>query len=119
MLNRIMEPCSFILHRAINMTLQVAPFGGVKQSGLGREGSKYGMDDYLEVRLILCLLFSFSGLSRLYNTNPIASVFFYNNISQQRASFQLFFNSKFSVNIFGFKLQDSELYPLIEDITSY
>jgi len=29
--------------------LQVAPFGGVKQSGLGREGSKYGMDEYLEV----------------------------------------------------------------------
>lgn len=28
---------------------QVAPFGGVKQSGLGREGSKYGMDEYLEV----------------------------------------------------------------------
>jgi len=30
--------------------MQVAPFGGVKQSGLGREGSKYGMDEYLEVR---------------------------------------------------------------------
>lgn len=29
--------------------LQVAPFGGFKQSGLGREGSKYGMDEYLEV----------------------------------------------------------------------
>ncbi len=27
-----------------------APFGGVKQSGLGREGSKYGMDDYLETK---------------------------------------------------------------------
>lgn len=31
--------------------MQVAPFGGVKQSGLGREGSKYGMDEYLEVSL--------------------------------------------------------------------
>ena len=28
----------------------VAPFGGVKESGFGREGSKYGMDDYLEVK---------------------------------------------------------------------
>ena len=31
-----------------------APFGGVKQSGLGREGSKYGLDDYLEVKYV-CL----------------------------------------------------------------
>jgi succinate-semialdehyde dehydrogenase/glutarate-semialdehyde dehydrogenase len=31
-----------------------APFGGVKQSGLGREGSKYGLDDFLEVNYI-CL----------------------------------------------------------------
>ncbi|WP_448566492.1 NAD-dependent succinate-semialdehyde dehydrogenase [Thalassotalea ganghwensis] len=31
-----------------------APFGGVKQSGNGREGSKYGLDDYLEVKY-LCL----------------------------------------------------------------
>ncbi len=31
-----------------------APFGGVKQSGLGREGSKYGMDDYLEMKYV-CL----------------------------------------------------------------
>nr|MBA3916761.1 aldehyde dehydrogenase family protein [Terriglobales bacterium] len=31
-----------------------APFGGMKQSGLGREGSKYGMDDYLEVKY-LCM----------------------------------------------------------------
>ena len=29
---------------------EVAPFGGVKQSGLGREGSKYGMDDYLCIK---------------------------------------------------------------------
>jgi succinate-semialdehyde dehydrogenase/glutarate-semialdehyde dehydrogenase len=30
----------------------VAPFGGVKQSGLGREGSKYGVDDYLEIKYV-------------------------------------------------------------------
>lgn len=29
-----------------------APFGGVKQSGLGREGSKYGIEDYLEIKYI-------------------------------------------------------------------
>jgi succinate-semialdehyde dehydrogenase/glutarate-semialdehyde dehydrogenase len=33
---------------------EVAPFGGVKQSGLGREGSKYGIDDYLVVKY-LCM----------------------------------------------------------------
>ncbi|MBP6115917.1 MAG: NAD-dependent succinate-semialdehyde dehydrogenase [Neisseriaceae bacterium] len=32
---------------------EAAPFGGVKQSGLGREGSKYGMDDYLEIKYVL------------------------------------------------------------------
>ena len=32
----------------------VAPFGGVKESGLGREGSKYGIDDYLEIKY-LCM----------------------------------------------------------------
>jgi succinate-semialdehyde dehydrogenase/glutarate-semialdehyde dehydrogenase len=33
---------------------EVSPFGGVKQSGLGREGSKYGIDEYLEMKY-LCL----------------------------------------------------------------
>ena len=32
---------------------EMAPFGGVKESGSGREGSKYGMDDYLEIKYIL------------------------------------------------------------------
>ncbi len=31
---------------------ELVPFGGVKQSGLGREGSKYGIDDYLEIKYI-------------------------------------------------------------------
>jgi succinate-semialdehyde dehydrogenase / glutarate-semialdehyde dehydrogenase len=38
---------------------EVAPFGGVKQSGLGREGSHYGMDEFVEVKY-LC----FGGLDR-------------------------------------------------------
>ncbi|HSH84539.1 MAG TPA: NADP-dependent succinate-semialdehyde dehydrogenase [Guyparkeria sp.] len=33
---------------------EVAPFGGVKESGLGREGSKYGIEDYLEIKY-LCM----------------------------------------------------------------
>ncbi|HWL28684.1 MAG TPA: aldehyde dehydrogenase family protein, partial [Burkholderiaceae bacterium] len=33
---------------------EVAPFGGVKQSGLGREGSVYGIEDYLEMKYV-CL----------------------------------------------------------------
>ena len=34
------------------ISTEVAPFGGVKQSGLGREGSHYGMDEYLELKYI-------------------------------------------------------------------
>lgn len=36
------------------MSNEVAPFGGVKQSGLGREGSRWGMDEYLQTKY-LCL----------------------------------------------------------------
>ncbi len=41
------------------ISTEVAPFGGVKESGIGREGSKYGIDDFLEVKY-LCL----AGLDR-------------------------------------------------------
>jgi succinate-semialdehyde dehydrogenase/glutarate-semialdehyde dehydrogenase len=34
------------------ISTEVAPFGGVKQSGLGREGSHHGIDDYLELKYI-------------------------------------------------------------------
>jgi len=40
------------------ISTEVAPFGGVKESGLGREGSKYGLDEFLEVKY-LC----FGGVS--------------------------------------------------------
>ena len=33
---------------------EVAPFGGIKQSGVGREGSHYGIEEYLELKY-LCL----------------------------------------------------------------
>ena len=36
------------------LSTEVAPFGGVKQSGIGREGSKYGVEPYLEVKY-LCM----------------------------------------------------------------
>ncbi len=36
------------------ISTEVAPFGGVKQSGLGREGSHYGLDDYMELKY-LCM----------------------------------------------------------------
>lgn len=36
------------------ISTEVAPFGGVKESGMGREGSKYGIDDYLEMKY-LCM----------------------------------------------------------------
>ena len=34
------------------ISTEVAPFGGMKESGLGREGSKYGIDDFLEVKYV-------------------------------------------------------------------
>ena len=34
------------------ISTEVAPFGGVKASGLGREGSKYGADDYIEIKYV-------------------------------------------------------------------
>lgn len=41
------------------ISTEVAPFGGVKESGIGREGSKYGLDDFMELKY-LCL----GGLDR-------------------------------------------------------
>ncbi|AVK05516.1 MULTISPECIES: NAD-dependent succinate-semialdehyde dehydrogenase [Pseudomonas aeruginosa group] len=40
------------------ISTEVAPFGGIKESGLGREGSKYGLDEYLEIKYLL-----FGGLA--------------------------------------------------------
>jgi succinate-semialdehyde dehydrogenase/glutarate-semialdehyde dehydrogenase len=34
------------------ISTEVAPFGGVKQSGLGREGSKYGIEDFIEIKYL-------------------------------------------------------------------
>jgi succinate-semialdehyde dehydrogenase/glutarate-semialdehyde dehydrogenase len=34
------------------ISTEVAPFGGMKESGIGREGSKYGIEDFLEVKYL-------------------------------------------------------------------
>jgi succinate-semialdehyde dehydrogenase/glutarate-semialdehyde dehydrogenase len=34
------------------ISTEVAPFGGVKASGVGREGSKYGIEEYLEIKYL-------------------------------------------------------------------
>jgi succinate-semialdehyde dehydrogenase/glutarate-semialdehyde dehydrogenase len=36
------------------ISTEVAPFGGVKQSGVGREGSRYGLQDFTEMKY-MCL----------------------------------------------------------------
>lgn len=38
------------------ISTEVAPFGGVKQSGLGREGSRHGLDDYMELKTVTLAL---------------------------------------------------------------
>jgi succinate-semialdehyde dehydrogenase/glutarate-semialdehyde dehydrogenase len=45
------------------ISTEVAPFGGMKQSGFGREGSQHGLKEYLEIKY--CLL---SGLSQSERT---------------------------------------------------
>jgi succinate-semialdehyde dehydrogenase / glutarate-semialdehyde dehydrogenase len=34
------------------ISTEVAPFGGVKESGIGREGSRYGIDEWLELKYL-------------------------------------------------------------------
>ncbi|VTU13200.1 Succinate-semialdehyde dehydrogenase [NADP(+)] GabD [Variovorax sp. SRS16] len=46
------------------ISTELAPFGGIKESGVGREGSKYGVDDYLEIKYVCA-----GGLSR----SPLAA----------------------------------------------
>jgi succinate-semialdehyde dehydrogenase/glutarate-semialdehyde dehydrogenase len=41
------------------VSTEMAPFGGIKESGMGREGSKYGVEDYLEIKYI-----SIAGIDR-------------------------------------------------------
>jgi succinate-semialdehyde dehydrogenase/glutarate-semialdehyde dehydrogenase len=42
--------CGMVGLNTGSVSIEAAPFGGVKQSGFGREGSKYGMDEYLDIK---------------------------------------------------------------------
>jgi succinate-semialdehyde dehydrogenase/glutarate-semialdehyde dehydrogenase len=42
--------CGMVGLNTGSVSIEAAPFGGVKQSGFGREGSKYGMDEYLQLK---------------------------------------------------------------------
>lgn len=44
--------CGMVGVNTGSVSLEVAPFGGVKASGFGREGSKYGLDDYLQLKAL-------------------------------------------------------------------
>lgn len=58
---RVMESLEYGMV-AVNegaLSSEVAPFGGIKQSGMGREGSRHGLDEYLEIKYALI-----GGLSR-------------------------------------------------------
>ena len=58
----MVEYCSAVLSEALEygmvglntglISTEVAPFGGVKESGLGREGSRYGIDEYLNLKFV-------------------------------------------------------------------
>ena len=51
---RLSEALEYGIH-GINtgfISAGVAPFGGVKESGIGREGSKYGIDDWVELKYL-------------------------------------------------------------------
>ena len=43
------------------ISTEVAPFGGIKQSGIGREGSKYGLEDFTEMKYMFWRIDFFRG----------------------------------------------------------
>ncbi|VEG12294.1 NAD-dependent succinate-semialdehyde dehydrogenase [Moraxella cuniculi] len=56
-LSRVIRVCEQLEYGMVGINTglisnEAAPFGGVKQSGLGREGSKYGIDEYLQIKYL-------------------------------------------------------------------
>jgi succinate-semialdehyde dehydrogenase / glutarate-semialdehyde dehydrogenase len=51
---RVAEALEFgmVGHNTARISNEVAPFGGIKQSGIGREGSRHGIDEYLEMKYL-------------------------------------------------------------------
>ena len=49
-INKGLETGDYFFNINNSISTEVAPFGGIKESGTGREGSKYGIEDYLEIK---------------------------------------------------------------------
>lgn len=66
----------------VGITSEVAPFGGIKHSGIGREHSKYGMDEFLYVKcgplsqgVLLCMLWAaLLGLVNAFLCHPFIEI---------------------------------------------
>ena len=86
------------------ISTEVAPFGGVKESGLGREGSRYGIEDFLEIKY-MCM----GGIERRHLTEESRNDKQYSELLQRRQ--QAVARGVFSATpIFAERAKNAELW---------
>lgn len=78
------------------ISTEVAPFGSIKQSGRGREGSKYGVDDYLELKY---LCFGGSRAKARHKPSTCGLAFFCRTVENLGRNHQLFLLAEISAGL--------------------